>query len=184
MPSFWAIWLLTPCLINGKNLKSLLLLRMMIKLDMSIMFWTSDSIDDTVLHFSNTMLIEKVISLSGNSFISFTTVKMLLMNFTSQTLLLLNPMSIFVWFLAVNATTPAQILPKSYPDSVSTEILTEFLWNFNKISVTLMRNHLNKILFRLILSSSNLVLFNFALFSPTLSNHLFNSQILNYASSC
>ena len=101
---------------------------MTIKLDISITFWIPSLIDDTVLHFSSIILIEKVISLSENLSISSTTAKMFLINSTFQTLLLLNPMSILVWFLAVNTTTPAQILPK-------TLLRFNEHWNFNKISV-------------------------------------------------
>ena len=75
-------------------------------------FWISSLIDNTVLHFSNTTLIGKVISLFENLSISFTTVKMLLISFMSQTSLLLNPMSILVQFLTVNVMTSAQILLK------------------------------------------------------------------------
>ena len=183
MSPFWAMWLSTSCLVNDKNLESLLLLRMVIELDMSTAFWISSLINNTVLHFSSTTLIGKVISLSENPFISSTTAKMLLMSFIPQTLLLLDPISILVWFFAVNAMTSAQILPKPHPDSVSTETLTEFLWNLNKVSVASTRNCPNKILLRSILSSFNLTSSNFILSSPTSSSHLFNSQILNCASS-
>ena len=101
---------------------------MMIELDISTVSWISSLINDTVLCFSNITLIEKVISLSENSFIFFTTAKMLLMNFMSQTLLLLNPMSILVQFLAVNVTTSTQILSK-------TLLRFNEHWNLNKISV-------------------------------------------------
>ena len=154
---FWVIWLPTPYLVNDKNLKSLLLLRMMIELNISTVFWISNLIDNTVLHFLNTMLIRKVISLSENPFISFKTVKILLISSIPQTLLLLNLMSILIWFLVVNIMTSAQILPKSYSDSANTKILTEFLWKLNKVSVALMRNCLNKILFKLILFPSCLI---------------------------
>ena len=123
---------LIPYLINSKNLESLLLLRMIIEFDISTVFWIPNLIDNTVLCFSSITLIEKVISLSGNPFIFFTTAKMLLMSFMSQTLLLLNPISILVQFLTVNTMTPVQILSK---------ILPRFSkhWNLNKVSVALMR---------------------------------------------
>ena len=97
---------------------------------MSTVSWISSLINDTVLCFSNITLIRKVISLFGNSFIFFTTVKMLLINFMSQILLLLNPMSILVQFLAINVMISAQILLK---------ILLRFNehWNLNKVSVKL-----------------------------------------------
>ena len=146
--------------------------------------WISNLINDTVLYFLNIILIKKIISLFKNLFIFFITVKMLLINFMSQILLLLNLISIFVQFLTANTTTPAQILPKPCPDSASIKTLTKFLWNLNKVSVASTRNHLNKILLRLILSSSNFASFNFALSSLTLFSCLFNSQIFNCASSC
>ena len=119
---------MTPCLVNNKNLESLLLLRMVIELDISTVFWISSLINDTVLCFSNITLIEKIIFLFENLFISFTTAKMLLMSFMSQILLLLNLISIFVWFLAVNIMTSAQILSK-----ISFRFNKH--WNLNKISV-------------------------------------------------
>ena len=148
---------------------------------MSTAFWIPSLINDTVLHFSNIILIKKINFLSENSFIFFTTVKMLLMSFTSQILSLLNFMSILVWFFAVNATIPAQILSKTSPRFSKH-------WNLNKISVASTRNHLNKILLKLILFSFSLASFkltssNLTSFSPTLSSHLSNSQILNHASS-
>ena len=155
---------------------------MVIKFNILITFYISNLINDTVLCFSNIILIEKVISLSENSFIFFTTVKMLLMSFMPQILLFLNSISIFVQFLAVNTTISTQILFKPCSDLVNTKILTRFLWNLNKVSVALMRNCLNKILFRLILFPFSFALFNLASSSPTLFNHLFNSQILNHVS--
>ena len=101
---------------------------MAIKFDISTTFWISNLINNTILHFSNIILIKKVISLSGNFFIFFTTIKMLLMNFISQISSLLNLMSIFVQFLAVNTTIPAQILPKI-------SLRFSKYWNLNKISV-------------------------------------------------
>ena len=100
----------------------------MIELGMSTASWISSLIDNITLHFSNTTLIGKIISLSGNFFIFFTTVKMLLISFISQTLLLLNPILILVQFLAVNAMTLAQILPKTSPRFSKH-------WNLNKVSV-------------------------------------------------
>ena len=97
---------------------------------MSIIFWISDLINNTILHFLSTTLIGKIISLSENSSIFFITAKMLLMSFTSQISSLLNPISILVWFLIVNATTLAQILPK-------TSFRFSKHWNLNKISVKL-----------------------------------------------
>ena len=147
-------------------------------------------INNTILCFSSITLIKKVISLFENPFISFTTAKMLLMNFMFQILLLLNSMSILVWFLTVNATTPAQILPKTSPRFSKH-------WNLNKISVKPHQDFceiltrflllwwgtiLNKILLRSILFLFSLASSNLALFSPTLSSCLFNSQILNHAS--
>ena len=87
-------------------------------------------INDTVFHFSNITLIRKVISLSENLSIFFTTAKMLLMSFISQISPFLNSMSILVQFLAVNVTTSAQILPK-----ISLRFNKH--WNLNKISVKL-----------------------------------------------
>ena len=101
---------------------------MVIKLDISTTFWISSLINNTVLHFLNTTLIEKIISLFENFFISFTTAKMFLMSSTSQISLLLDSMSILVWFLTVNATIPAQILFKISPR------FNEH-WNLDKISV-------------------------------------------------
>ena len=147
----------------------------MIKLDISTTFWISNLINDTVLCFLNTTLIEKIIFLFENPFIFFTTAKMLLISFTSQTSLFLNPMSILVQFLAVNAMTSAQILPKTLPRFSKH-------WNLDKVSVALMRNR-NKILLRSILSPSSLALSNLALSSPTSSSCLSNSQTLNCASS-
>ena len=150
---------------------------MAIKLSMLTVSWISSLIDNTVLHFSSITLIEKVISLSENPFISSTTAKMLLMNFTSQTPPLLNPMSILVWFLAVNIMTPAQILPKKpCSDLMSTKTLTRFLLLQQGTTP-------NKILLRSILSPSNLASSNLAPSNLTSSSHLSNSQILNCASS-
>ena len=134
---------------------------MMIELGMSTASWIPSLIDNTVLHFSSTTLIEKVIFLSENPFIFSTTAKMLLMSFMPQTLLLLNPMSILVQFLTVNVTTSVQILPKPCPDSVSTKTLTRFLLLQQETTP-------NKILLRSILFSSSLVS-NLASFSPTSS---------------
>ena len=148
----------------------------MIKFGISTVFWISNLIDDTVLCFLNTTLIKKIISLSENPFIFFTTAKMLLMSFIPQILPLLNLMSILVQFLTVNAIILAQILPKTLPR------FSEH-WNLNKVSVVLMRNHPNKILLKSILFLFSLASSNLILSSPTLSSHLSNSQILDCASS-
>ena len=94
---------------------------------MSIIFWISSSINNTVPHFLSITLIKKIISLSENLFISFTTAKMLLINFISQTSSFLNLMLILVQFLIVNVTISVQILSKSYSDSASTRTLIRFL---------------------------------------------------------
>ena len=166
-------------MINNKNFKSLLLLKIMIEFDISITFWILDLINNIIFCFLSTMLIGKIISLFENPFISFTTAKILLINFIFQILLLLNFISIFIWFFTVNFMTSAQILPKFHSDSASTETLTEFLWNLNKVFIALTRNCLNNILLTLFnpISSSP------TSFSLTLSSHLFNFQIFNCASS-
>ena len=101
---------------------------MMIEFDISTVFWISNLINDTVLCFLNIILIKKIISLSENSFIFFIIIKMFLISFTSQILSLLNFILIFVWFLAINITTSAQILFK-----ISFRFSKH--WNFDKIFI-------------------------------------------------
>ena len=147
---------------------------MMIEFGISITFWILNLIDDTVLHFLNTTLIEKIISLSENFSIFFTTVKMLLMNFISQTLLLLNLILILVQFLTVNVMTPAQILPK-------TSLRFNEHWNLDKISVKSQQGFccFNEELFLIRFCSdqfcSHLALFH--LISP----HLASSCLITYS---
>ena len=101
---------------------------MTIKLCKSTTFWIPNLINDIILYFPSTTSIRKIISLSGNPSISFTTTKMLLISFTSQIPLLLNPISILEQFLAVNIMISVQIL-------LETSLKFSKHWNFNKVFI-------------------------------------------------